>query len=474
MISLYKNYNRRRCRCQFFWFHCLACFLFNANDVISFIGYTTTFYPRSKCCYYYGGGILCSSSVNLLASVLNNNGHDESQRRLDNDDENPPNKILTDIEFKAWLTTELQDAAPPGHRHSTTYKTTYDNAIIAIVKWRQRYHGNPVVWKRIFKKDRVFKELIESVPVLHSVQKIVNHTNTGSNNKDDIDENDEDNKITILDLCSGKGYLSMFLSEILPPEKVSKIILIDKAWPLCNGDVLPHHMNWEHIYGNIPLSRNTGEGENNIINLTTTTTTTYFETWPIPLHTSKQDLKQSSNPRQMKKHIFDRTSGPIVILAVHLCGTLAIKAVDFFNNHDNVQFFCLKPCCLPGMVHAKRNDIFKIGRHSFPAVDVCSNGRFTKTDWSGPPRWHLEKKFNLWSDHLYKGIDVIATSSDIDNHFSMTNDSERSFIVGDFDKENKNKLGRKTKREVQVQVDGGFQNTYLLAERAPLTADLWD
>jgi hypothetical protein len=133
------------------------------------------------------------------------------------------------------------------------------------------------------------------------------------------------------------------------------------------------------------------------------------------------------------------------------------------------------------MVHSKRNDMFKIGRHSFPAVDVCSNGRFTKSDWSGPPRWHLEKKFNLWSDHLYKGIDVVASSDsdididiDIDDHVNMTNDSEPSFIWDSAKEENKNCLGRKTKREIQVQVDGGFQNTYLLAERAPLTADLWD
>jgi hypothetical protein len=255
--SCYKNDNARR---RFFWFHCLAflSFLFNVNDVIGFISYTATTYTASTC--YYGG--TCSSSVNLLALVLKNGQH-ESQIRLlvdDNDDENPHNKILTDIEFKAWLTTELQDAAPPGHRHTTTYKATYDNAIIAIVKWRQRYHGNPAVWKRIFKKDRVFKELIESVPVLHSVQTFVNnHTNTNTtNNNDNNNKNnngDEDNKITILDLCSGKGYLSMFLSEILPSEKVSKIILIDKAWPLCNGEVLPHHMNWEHIWKHSSLSK---------------------------------------------------------------------------------------------------------------------------------------------------------------------------------------------------------------------------
>ena len=29
-----------------------------------------------------------------------------------------------------------------------------------------------------------------------------------------------DKKVTIVDLCSGKGYLSMLLSEILPCDKV--------------------------------------------------------------------------------------------------------------------------------------------------------------------------------------------------------------------------------------------------------------
>jgi hypothetical protein len=43
--------------------------------------------------------------------------------------------------------------------------------------------------------------------------------------------------------------------------------------------------------------------------------------------------------QQMKQHIFDRTTGPIVILAVHLCGTLAIKAVDFLINMTMYNFF---------------------------------------------------------------------------------------------------------------------------------------
>jgi len=339
---------------------------------------------------------------------------------------------LTDDEFGAWLTDELANS--PGRQQ---YKTVFDQAIVAIIKWRQRYRGNPKIWKRIFKKERVLKELIESAPIIHSVQIFVNEN-----------ENRKDAPYTILDLCSGKGYLSMFLSEILPPEKVQKIILIDKAWAMCNAELLPHHINWDHIYGTIPDGNNDDGKEQD------TEASTYFTTWPIPLHTSKQDLKQSCNPRQMKKYVFDRTDGPIIILAVHLCGTLALRAVNLFNLEPNVEFFALKPCCLPQMVHAQREEVFRIGKHSFPAEDVCSNGSFNKNNWTGPPRWHLEKKFQLWSDHLFQGIDVVEDS----NPYCM---EEKPF------------LGQKEKREVPIQIDGGFQNTYLLAERSPLTTNLW-
>lgn len=92
----------------------------------------------------------------------------------------------------------------------------------------------------------------------------------------------------------------------------------------------------------------------------------------------------------MKRHIFDKTAGPIIILAVHLCGTLSIKAVEMFNTNETVKLFALKPCCLPQMVYAKRGDVFRIGQHEFDAKDVCSNGSFSRKNWDGPPRWHLQ------------------------------------------------------------------------------------
>ena len=295
--------------------------------------------------------------------------------------------------------------------------------------------GNPTLWKRVFKKERVIKELIESAPIIAAVKQAVESSSSST-----------DEQFTIIDLCSGKGYLSMFLSEILPPQKVERFILIDKAWAIASKEtkeLKPHHMNWDHIYSVDPK-----------------TDESYFTTWKIPLYTSKQDLKQSCNQRQMKKHIFDKTNGPIILLAIHLCGTLSLKSIDMFNNNDNVKLFCLKPCCLPQMVHANRGDIFHIGQHSFDAKEVCSNGSFNRKSWSGPPRWHLQPKFDVWADNLFKGIDVGNDNTTIptDGNRVMVSSTNAS----------------KSKVEIIIQVDGGFQNTYMFAERRPLTAAIWN
>ena len=166
---------------------------------------------------------------------------------------------LSDAEFHAWLTDEVADC--PGRN---TYSSAYEDSLNAIVQWRRRYRGNPALWKRVFKKERVIKELIESAPIIESVRKVVA-------------KNSDDDKYTIVDLCSGKGYLSMFLSEILPKGKVERFILVDKAWAIASketAELKPHHMNWDHVYGINPLSEES-----------------YFCTWPIPLFTSKQGEK---------------------------------------------------------------------------------------------------------------------------------------------------------------------------------------
>ena len=481
----------------------------------------------------------------------------EGEIKDDDDYDEHPNHEA----FRLWLQSELRQA--PGYNR---YEATYEAAIAAIVQWRQRYAGNPTVWKRLFTKDRVLKEVIECIPILQAVHTYVaQYTVTTT-----------DPKITILDLCSGKGYLSMLLSEMLPPDKVSKCILIDKAWPTCHATPKPHHMNWDHIYGNITTTTTTTTANNN--NTTNTTieegnehkeeeqdkaagTGTYFTTWPIPLHTSKQNLKKNATIQQMQTHIFERirqesnsncteddaAAPPVIVLAVHVCGTLAIKAVNLFNTNgapqqqgstdnttNNVHLFCLKPCCLPGMAytyaakgHTNTTTTFTIGRHTFPTQDVCSNGTFGKQGrWQGPPRANLRPKFQRWSHHLYRGIDLERESPDRDDNDEPAPQHSPSSLSSEDPR--RRRSGRKKMFEFQVQVrniksalktltifcivsvgsrfdvllfcfssntlsyysilsaclkipafrnlskvNGGYQNTYLLAERDPITRKLW-
>jgi len=359
---------------------------------------------------------------------------------------------LSDEEFHTWLQNEVRHA--PGRN---TYSSTYEDSLNAIVNWRKRYRGNPSLWKRIFKKERVMKELIESAPVIEFVKRAI--VESSSNTQDDDDNNNK--KFTIIDLCSGKGYLSMFLSEILPKEKVDKFILVDKAWAIASKkqttELKPHHMNWDHIYG---TSVNNNDDDDGVAS------SSYFTTWPIPLYTSKQDLKDSCNQRQMKKHFFNKIDGPIIILAVHLCGTLSLKAIEMFNNNNEVKLFALKPCCLPQMVYANRGDVFRIGQHEFDAKDVCSNGQFSRGNWNGPPRYHLQPRFDSWAENLFLGIDVGGGSSSNDDDESIENNNGYRVLVSSHD-------GIKVKDDIAIQVDGGFQNTYIFAEREPVTPAIW-
>ena len=107
----------------------------------------------------------------------------------------------------------------------------------------------------------------------------------------------------------------MFLSEMLPPDRVDRIVLVDKAWPRCGAESpLPHQMNWDHIYADRIELLEGDDGKATTASGGKGSGGTYFETWPVPLHTSKQDLKKRCTRKQMKRHIFDRSGGGGVIV----------------------------------------------------------------------------------------------------------------------------------------------------------------
>lgn len=327
---------------------------------------------------------------------------------LEHNSEVPNNQ--SDDDFEKWIFNELRQNSPQLYQE---YPNVFQRLAICVTKWRKRYHGNKPLWNRIFKKDRVVKETIESIPIINAVD----HWMSSHEN------------VTIMDLCSGKGYLSMLLSEYLEESnRVKKLLLIDKQWSLHNMVPMAHHISWEHIYGDT-----TKEDSPN-----------YFDTWPIPLVTSKQDLKQSRTLRQMKARF--QGEYPIIILAIHLCGTLSTQAIKLFHSLPEAQMLILKPCCLPDIFYAKRQASFEVGNYSFPTKEVCSRGKWTtkkKGRWQGPPRWHLESKFHKWCFHLHEGL---RSEGDLRTKLS----------------------------EIHVQSKGGFQNTFLFAEKQPTSSSMWD
>jgi hypothetical protein len=92
----------------------------------------------------------------------------------------------SDDDFQSWILQELETENPELQKK---FPDVFVKISTCILKWRKRYHGNAPLWNRIFKRDRVIKEAIESVPIIHAVDKwMTTHE-----------------KVTIIDLCSGKG-----------------------------------------------------------------------------------------------------------------------------------------------------------------------------------------------------------------------------------------------------------------------------
>lgn len=311
--------------------------------------------------------------------------------------------------FAKWFAERLAEEPV-----SQQYPELFADVCTCVLRWRHRYRGNKPLWRKLMKADKVIKEIAEAAPVLSAVRDVVNAGAPGE-------------RFTIIDLCSGKGFLSMILSEMLPKERVDRCILVDKAWPPRDweGPIREHHTSSEHIYGY------NSQG------------TQYFDTWPIPLHVLKQDLKRV-HANNLHKAI-EASPGPVLLVAIHLCGTLALKAVNHFNDYKQVRFFALKPCCLPSIQMAYNGEQFHIGNHTFPASAVAAAGRWGKGGvWVGTPRERMKKRFERWTAHLFRGVEVSASNGTKAIHFC------------------------------RLQFKGGYQNLFIFAERGPRLSLPWD
>lgn len=191
------------------------------------------------------------------------------------------------------------------------------------------------LWKRM--RRNIPKELNESAFILHEMIEYFNL----------IDK--DDGPVTIIDMCSGVGYLSMFLSHLLPEEKVSRIIPIDIMFPAHNA----------------PQKKDSNDKE---------TQESLLQTKPAPhlsvdhlkssIHTiriypRRANIKKGRELRQITEYLISRAPGPVVILGVHLCKSLSVHTIRLFNTtiqRKKAATLFLKPCCLPGRRDLQRRE----------------------------------------------------------------------------------------------------------------------
>lgn len=257
---------------------------------------------------------------------------------------------------------------------------------------RDRFWQNKAVWGRIRGGNRLAKELGEIVPVLAFVIKNISSLNL---------KKFGGKKVVIVDLCSGFGYLAMFLSCLLPADKVDKIVCVDKMWSPHNVERKPHHLSTEHILA---------------------------DGWPIRLTTSRTDLKVPSDRRNLARTFF-ADGAPVMLLGVHLCGVLSLRAVQLFNESPCIVALALKPCCLPPKIHAKRCEVFELGDHKFSAAHVCVEGRWRGGKWVGPEsREVVERRFHIWAENLARGVDVGKGKSSLETIVVQKSWFQNSFI----------------------------------------------
>lgn len=124
-------------------------------------------------------------------------------------------------------------------------------------------------------------------------------------------------RATIIDLCSGVGYLSILLGELLGlagRERVERLVLVDLAFPLLN---MP------------PSSKNINPAHLNLADF-----------WPIELTYRKYNLTKATGQRMMEQHVLQRSEGPVLLLGVHLCGVLSLR----YRTHQHPQTASLH-CC---------------------------------------------------------------------------------------------------------------------------------
>jgi hypothetical protein len=102
----------------------------------------------------------------------------------------------------------------------------------------------------------------------------------------------------------------------------------------------------------------------------------------------KQNARRKQGSEQPPK------KAKIILLGVHLCGSLSLRAIQLVNeNPSTIALACVKPCCLPSKKQLASQTYYTLGNHRFETAQVYFPQRYSEdgepiesgdsNDWEG-------------------------------------------------------------------------------------------
>lgn len=219
---------------------------------------------------------------------------------------------------------------------SSRYPDLLDRCRPIVEAWHAEFSVTqpPVWWSRM--RRNLPKELNESAFILDELLSV-------------IDGYHGDHPVTIIDMCSGVGYLSMFLSHLLPPSKVSRIVAVDILFQ-SHIDLSASNEEKGREKNNIGPTANGNDNSDSAMKPQShhlQTSHLISPIHPITIRPRRANIKKGRELRQIAEHCVAQAPGAVIILGIHLCKSLSVHTVRLFNTTSASHLY-LKPCCLPG------------------------------------------------------------------------------------------------------------------------------
>ena len=184
--------------------------------------------------------------------------------------------------------------------------------------WATQF-GQDKAMKSLFNGNNIYREMDEYVVPLFNLINYLQSLEI-SDPKTPL----QTQHISLLDIASGKGYLSLLISSLavhVPILRcITSITMIDKNIKM-NLQHLEHVRQTENQkYVPIPIAF-----------------------LPMNLHsTDMEQLLHNSN-----RHHHSNLETMVVVMAIHPCKRLSSRCIDIFNQQPRIAAMFLAPCCVP-------------------------------------------------------------------------------------------------------------------------------